>query len=350
MDKAVREAKQQTSWIQQNKEFEDALKLFIDRIFDSTEFVSELDGFVAQILLPGRINSLTQTLLKCAAPGVPDAYQGSELWDLRLVDPDNRGPVDYEIRRSMLAELQAGMPVDEIVKRMDSGMPKLWIIHQALTIRRRHPEWFDERSSYTPLPASGSKAMHVIAFLRAGSVAAIVPRWNVRLGGGLGTTTVELPQTRWKRSADSRNIEWGSSSSMGLLPAIPGRRIDQEWGDRTSVGIWAPFAKRLAVRVNGKIHLMDGLDPHWLLAGHAADANFRRTMDSSLTKDPTLYPDPRSQQQPNGVHGASRLYDQTAFAWTDARFQAPPLASGVIYELHIAVAHSGTFHYGDRQT
>ncbi len=76
MEKAVREAKQQTSWIQQNKEFEDALKLFIDRIFDSTEFVSELDGFVAQILLPGRINGLTQTLLKCAAPGVPDAYQG----------------------------------------------------------------------------------------------------------------------------------------------------------------------------------------------------------------------------------------------------------------------------------
>ena len=89
--------KQQTSWTQQNKEFEDALKLFIERILASNEFVSELEAFVAKVLLPGRVNSLTQTLLKCTAPGVPDTYQGSEIWDLRLVDPDNRGPIDYEI-------------------------------------------------------------------------------------------------------------------------------------------------------------------------------------------------------------------------------------------------------------
>ena len=99
MEKAVREAKQQTSWTQQNKEFEDALKTFIERILDSQEFISELESFVAQVLLPGRINSLAQTLIKCVAPGVPDTYQGGELWDLRLVDPDNRGPIDYEIRR-----------------------------------------------------------------------------------------------------------------------------------------------------------------------------------------------------------------------------------------------------------
>ncbi len=92
MEKAAREAKQQTSWTQQNKEFEDALKTFIERILDSQEFISELESFVAQVLLPGRINSLAQTLIKCAAPGVPDTYQGGELWDLRLVDPDNRGP------------------------------------------------------------------------------------------------------------------------------------------------------------------------------------------------------------------------------------------------------------------
>jgi (1->4)-alpha-D-glucan 1-alpha-D-glucosylmutase len=221
MEKAVREAKQQTSWTQQNKEFEDALKSFIDQILDSTEFVSELKNFVAQILLPGRINSLAQTLLKCTAPGVPDTYQGSELWDLRLVDPDNRGPVDYESRRSMLAELQAGMPVEEIMKRIDSGMPKLWLIYQALTLRRQRPQWFGEKSSYTPLPTDGSKTMHVIAFLRADSVAAIAPRWNVRLGGGLGAATVELPEARWKNLLTGETVNGGAVRVQNLLRRFP---------------------------------------------------------------------------------------------------------------------------------
>src|ERR1700678_617189 len=142
MEKAVREAKQNTSWTQQNKEFEDALRQFIERILDSPPFLAELEAFVAQILLPSRINGLAQTLIKCTAPGIPDTYQGSELWDLRLVDPDNRGPVDYGLRRSMLSELQAGMTVEEILKRMDSGMPKLWLIHKTMRLRRDKPDWF----------------------------------------------------------------------------------------------------------------------------------------------------------------------------------------------------------------
>ena len=221
MEKAVREAKQQTSWTQQNKEFEDALRAFIERILESTEFLTELENFVAHILLPGRINSLAQTLLKCAAPGVPDTYQGSELWDLRLVDPDNRGPVDYEIRRSMLAELQAGMPVDEIVKRMDSGLPKLWVIHQGLHLRRDQPQWFDEKSPYVPLSIDGSKSMHVIAFLRSDSVAAIAPRWNVRLGGGFGSTTVELPTGRWKNLLTGEAVNGGGVRVQNLLQRFP---------------------------------------------------------------------------------------------------------------------------------
>jgi (1->4)-alpha-D-glucan 1-alpha-D-glucosylmutase len=221
MEKAVREAKQQTSWTHQNKEFEDALKAFIEQILDSAEFVSELEGLVAQVLLPGRINSLTQTLLKCAAPGVPDSYQGSELWDLRLVDPDNRGPVDYEIRRSMLAELKAGLPVDEIMKRMDSGLPKLWLIHQVLHLRREQPQWFDEKSPYTALPTDGSRATHVIAFLRADSVAAIAPRWNVRLGSGFGSTIVELPSGRWQNLLTGEVVNGGTVRVKSLLQRFP---------------------------------------------------------------------------------------------------------------------------------
>ena len=96
MEKAVREAKQQTSWTQQNKEFEDALRSFIERILESRDFIDDLESMVGNILKAGRVNSLAQTLMKFTAPGVPDTYQGSELWDLRLVDPDNRTPVDYE--------------------------------------------------------------------------------------------------------------------------------------------------------------------------------------------------------------------------------------------------------------
>ncbi len=123
MEKAVREAKQQTSWTQQNKEFEDALRSFIEHILDSKEFIAELEGFVSRVTGPGRVNSLAQTLIKFTAPGVPDTYQGSELWDLRLVDPDNRGPVDYEVRQALLAELESGMDIEEIMKRMTAACP-----------------------------------------------------------------------------------------------------------------------------------------------------------------------------------------------------------------------------------
>lgn len=217
----MREAKQRTSWTHQNKEFEDATKSFIERILESTEFLSELEGFVGRVLLPGRINSLAQTLLKCTAPGVPDTYQGSELWDLRLVDPDNRGPVDYENRRLMLGELRAGLPVDEIMKRMDTGLPKLWLVHQALHLRREQPQWFDERSSYAPLPTDGAKSMHVIAFLRADSVAAIAPRWNVTLGGGFGSTIVELPAGRWRNLLTGEVVNGGGVRVKSLLQRFP---------------------------------------------------------------------------------------------------------------------------------
>ena len=221
MEKAAREAKQQTSWTHQNSEFEQALKLFIERILDSPEFLSEIESFVAQILLPGRINSLSQTLLKFTAPGVPDTYQGSELWDLHLVDPDNRGLVDYESRRVMLAELSAGLPVEEVMKRIDEGLPKLLLVKQALHLRREHPEWFDETSAYTPLPIEGIKSMHAIAFLRGDSVATITPRWNLRLGSGFGSTHVDLPFAHWKNLLTGEVFGGGRLRVQSLLQRFP---------------------------------------------------------------------------------------------------------------------------------
>src|SRR4029077_5886502 len=102
-------------------------------------FRSDLEAFVAPLVEPGRINSLAQTLIKLTAPGVPDLYQGTELWTLTLVDPDNRAPVDYTLRRRLLDELEDATPED-IWRRIDEGLPKLWTIRQALGLRRGGPE------------------------------------------------------------------------------------------------------------------------------------------------------------------------------------------------------------------
>lgn len=221
MEKAAREAKQQTSWTQQNKEFEDALKTFIERILDSQEFISDLESFVAQVVLPGRINSLAQTLVKCTVPGVPDTYQGSELWDLRLVDPDNRGPVDYALRSAILAELLAGANVDEIMRRMDDGVPKLWLIYKVLHLRRDKPEWFNEEAEYAPLFVEGAKQEHLIAFRRGTSVAVLAPRWNLRLGGGFGATFIELPEGRWMNVLADEEVNGGRVRVQNLFRKFP---------------------------------------------------------------------------------------------------------------------------------
>ena len=209
MEKAVREAKRLTTWTQQNKEFEEAVRSFIERILQSRDFVGALEALVGKILAAGRINGLAQTLLKFTAPGIPDTYQGSELWDLRLVDPDNRSPVDYELRQAMLDELKMGMAPEEIMRRADSGMPKLWVTHATLLLRSQHPDWFGADAGYTPLVASGGKAEHMVGFLRGEHVAVMVPRCPIKLGDNWSGTMVELPQGQW------RNVLTGDVASGG---------------------------------------------------------------------------------------------------------------------------------------
>lgn len=235
MEKAVREAKQQTSWTQSNQEFEDALKLFIERTLASNDFVAELEAFVEKVLLPGRINSLAQTLLKCTAPGVPDTYQGSEIWNLRLVDPDNRGPIDYETRQAMLAELEAGISVEEIMKRMDSGLPKLWLLYKALHLRREKPEWFSGDAAYAPLSVEGAKQAHLIAFSRGDSVAVLAPRWNLKLGAGFGSTAVNLPQGNWTNILTGETMSGGSTRARHLFQKFPVALLVRDGGINASV-------------------------------------------------------------------------------------------------------------------
>jgi (1->4)-alpha-D-glucan 1-alpha-D-glucosylmutase len=228
MEKAMREAKQQTSWTQNNKEFEDALNAFIEQILQSPEFIANLEDFVGRVLPAGRVNSLAQTLLKFTAPGVPDTYQGSEIWDLSLVDPDNRRPVDYESRRQMLSELHNGISVDEIMRKSDTGMPKLWLVHKALSLRKQHPEWFGDSAEYTPLLGQGPKSEHLISYLRGDQVVAVAPRWPLRLANEWDGTMIDLPSGRWKNVLTGDAVEEGPSSVASLLERFPVALLTRE--------------------------------------------------------------------------------------------------------------------------
>ena len=160
-------------------------KLF-SRTFTSTKhFFRLFVSLLSRLITPGRIVSLAQVLLKLTAPGVPDLYQGMELWDLSLVDPDNRRPVDYDLRKRLLSELPS-LDIETIWQRQDEGLPKLWLIHQALKTRRNHFESFGRDGSYAPLLAEGLRAGHVVAFQRGGRVLTVVPRLILSIGGRLG--------------------------------------------------------------------------------------------------------------------------------------------------------------------
>ncbi|HEY2039765.1 MAG TPA: malto-oligosyltrehalose synthase [Edaphobacter sp.] len=224
MLKAVREAKLQTSWTANNKEFEDTLMEFIAKTLEHAPFLRDLEQFVNKVKDAGRVNSLVQTLVKHTAPGVPDLYQGTEMWDLSLVDPDNRRPVDYEIRRKLLGDLRglAGPDVAlQIMERAEEGMPKMWVIHQALLVRREHPEWFGADVAYTPLAIEGSRSEYVIAYLRGDSVATVVPRWNTKLAEAWRDTNVELPQGAWKNRLTGAAFAGGRTPVKTLLREFP---------------------------------------------------------------------------------------------------------------------------------
>jgi (1->4)-alpha-D-glucan 1-alpha-D-glucosylmutase len=224
MLKAVREAKQQTTWVANNQEFEGALHSFIERTLAHAPFVRDVQQFVDRVKDAGRVNSLAQTLMKHTAPGVPDLYQGTELWDLSLVDPDNRRPVDYEERRRLLRELmemRGDTVAAQVMARAEEGLPKMWTIHQALRLRRERPEWFGAEAGYTPLAVDGAKRDHVIAYLRGERVVTVVPRLIVKLLGTWRDTTVLLPEGRWRNRLTGSVLEGGRSAVRGMLKDFP---------------------------------------------------------------------------------------------------------------------------------
>jgi (1->4)-alpha-D-glucan 1-alpha-D-glucosylmutase len=234
MMKAVREAKLQTSWVANNKEFEDALMEFVAKTLENPPFLKDLEQFVDRIKESGRINSLAQTLIKYTAPGVPDLYQGTEVWDLSLVDPDNRRPVDYGFRRQMLEEIRqlSGTGVGPaVMARSGDGMPKMWVIYSALQLRRQHPEWFGAEAAYTPLVAEGIRAEHVLGYLRGNTVATVVPRWVTKLGGAWRDTSILLPEGIWTNRLTGARVHGGRVALKTLLRDFPVALLVREDGD-----------------------------------------------------------------------------------------------------------------------
>ena len=194
MDKAAHESKQHTTWGKQNAAYEKALQNFISEILHDPEFTTSLEQFVGTLADAAMVNSLAQTLIKLTAPGVPDIYQGCELWDWSLVDPDNRRPVDFKLRQGRLAEVRK-LSVDDIWKRRAEGLPKIWLIHKTLKLRKHHSDFAD--FNYEPLRTQGLRAEHVIAFSRGGKILTVVPRFWSKLNHHWQNTAMELPAGTW---------------------------------------------------------------------------------------------------------------------------------------------------------
>ncbi|HEY4749487.1 MAG TPA: malto-oligosyltrehalose synthase [Steroidobacteraceae bacterium] len=246
MIKAVREAKLRTSWTETDPLYEEALLQFVRSALeprDNNLFLADFCEFQRRVARFGLLNSLTQTVCKLTAPGVPDIYQGNELWDFSLVDPDNRRPVDYPQRRALLGELQrqdGRLAARELLGSLEDGRCKLFLIWQALQLRRERAQLFSH-GDYHRLSARGERAQNVCAFARrhAGqSLIVIAPRLYRRmlddpsllpLGGDVWQDTlIELPrEERSRRSfrnvldgADIQPLRRGSIFGIAVAEAL----------------------------------------------------------------------------------------------------------------------------------
>jgi (1->4)-alpha-D-glucan 1-alpha-D-glucosylmutase len=222
--KATKEAKLRTSWTQPDHDYDAARDGYVAAVMADAGLLADVEAFVAPLVGPGWVNVLAQVALQLTAPGVPDTYQGTELWDLSLVDPDNRRPVDFDRRRRLLAELDGFDPCD-FVARMDEGLPKLALVRAALGLRARRPEAFGpgEAGAYVPLAFAGPAAAHGVGFTRGGSVAVVVPRLVLGLDahGGWDTTAVTLPPGPWTDVVTGAAVAGGPVPVGDLLAGFP---------------------------------------------------------------------------------------------------------------------------------
>jgi (1->4)-alpha-D-glucan 1-alpha-D-glucosylmutase len=214
-EKAAREAGTATTWSRPDTGFEDELHRLVDSLFDDPVTRADVEVMTARLLQAGWSNGLAAKVLQITGPGVPDVYQGSELWERSLVDPDNRRPVDFAKRRRLLARLDGGdlPPIDA------SGAAKLLVTSRSLRARRDRPELFDR---YLPLQAFGSAAAHVVAADRGGAIP-IVTRLPIGLerAGGWGDTVLPVPAGRYRDVFTGATVDGAEVLLASVLERYP---------------------------------------------------------------------------------------------------------------------------------
>ncbi len=227
--KAARETKRHTSWQRSDEAYEKALKAYVSAIYADQELVREIDSLVSLIADAGYRNSLGQVLLKTLGPGVPDVYQGTELWDFSLVDPDNRRPVDFDRRRDLVSSL-AERSAQELWEARADGAVKLHILSRLLDLRARQRDALGPEGDYRPLEPTGRDERRVIAFARGDSVVGVLTRWWQGRGAP-GRARLALPQGPWMNVLTGSGPWEGSvkvAEVIGPLPVAALERVREE--------------------------------------------------------------------------------------------------------------------------
>ncbi|HWJ67200.1 MAG TPA: malto-oligosyltrehalose synthase [Nocardioides sp.] len=214
-EKAMREAGDRSTWTEPDASYEQAVHALVDAAYDDPAVAALVEEAVARLAGPGWSNALAAKLVSLTVPGVPDVYQGSELWEQSLVDPDNRRAVDFALRERLLAEAgpdAAARPTGPD----DDGRTKLHVVRTALRLRRERPDLF---ARYEPVPAAGHAAGHVLAFDRGGAVtvATRLPL-GLKRGGGWRDTRLALPPGRWRDLLTDRPAQADLGSLLDRLP------------------------------------------------------------------------------------------------------------------------------------
>jgi (1->4)-alpha-D-glucan 1-alpha-D-glucosylmutase len=230
MAKALNEAKVNSSWIEPNQVWIDAVRGFVAAILEpgpQNRFLPTFEPLAERLATLGAMNSLSQTILKLTSPGVPDIYQGTELWDWSLVDPDNRRPVDYALRQKILGEISGEVSLGSLLEHWRDGRLKMFVIRQLLHFRRAHPKIFAE-GTYVPVAVGGRHADSVIAFHRTADdqpMLVVAPRLAGQLasppiGNCWDDTTIEAPAVeRWQDVFTGRKHRGGVPLKLAQILA-----------------------------------------------------------------------------------------------------------------------------------
>jgi (1->4)-alpha-D-glucan 1-alpha-D-glucosylmutase len=250
MLKAIREAKQTTSWINRNTEYETAVSSFVRTLLNpdaKNRFLDDFVPFQRRVARIGLWNSLSQTLLKLTCPGVPDIYQGNELWDFSLVDPDNRRPVDYIRRQQMFESIRVwgndpeALSIGRLLETPEDGRLKIYLIWRTLCLRQQQADLF-QQGEYLPLAVEGAKAKHVVAFARkSGTTRALVV--VPRLVAGL-LNDIDLPPIGPRIWDDTHVLLPFRSCSETCRNAFTGEVLDlQKTDEYAKIGVSKALAE-----------------------------------------------------------------------------------------------------------